>query len=207
MTRRIRGPVPPSVPPMHLTLASISPRRRELLGRAGVALDVRPSGIDDGGLRPGRCTPAEWVTALAYLKAAATARQAGLRPGTLVVGADTVCVQEGRILGQPLDAADAGRMIRAMAGADHEVLTGVAVVCPATGRRVMFSDRSVVTMGAIGEDRIGGYLAGDGWRGKAGAYNIAERLDAGWPITFVGSMDSIMGLPVARTLSAARALV
>lgn len=94
-----------------------------------------------------------------------------------------------------------------MAGADHEVLTGVAVVCPATGRRVMFSDRSVVTMGAIGEDRIGGYLAGDGWRGKAGAYNIAERLDAGWPITFVGSMDSIMGLPVARTLSAARALV
>lgn len=191
---------------MHLTLASVSPRRRQLLGAAGVLLDVRPSGIDDGKLNPGRCTPSEWVTALAYLKAAATARQPGLHGSTLVVGADTVCVHEDRVLGQPRDVADAERMVRAMAGATHEVLTGVAIVCPRTRRRVAFPDRSVVTVGALTEAQISEYLATGLWRGKAGAYNIAERLEAGWPIEFSGSADSIMGLPVEPTLRACREL-
>lgn len=185
---------------MHLTLASVSPRRRQLLEAAGVALDVRPSGIDDGRLTPGRCTPAEWVTALAYLKAAATARRPDLYGSTLVVGADTVCVYEQRFLGQPRDAADAEGMIRAMSGATHEVLTGVAVVCPRTRRRVAFPDRSVVTVEALSDDQIADYLATGFWRGKAGGYNIAERLEAGWPITFEGTIDSIMGLPVRRLL-------
>ncbi|MCC5822716.1 MAG: Maf family protein [Phycisphaerales bacterium] len=189
---------------MHLTLASVSPRRRQLLEAAGVALDVRPSGIDDGRLSMGRCTPAEWVMALAYLKAAATACQPGLGDGTLVVGADTVCVNAGEILGQPRDITDAGRMVRAMAGTTHEVLTGVALIDPAVGRRSIFVDRSVVTVGELSDDQVAGYLETGLWRGKAGAYNIAERLDAGWPIRFEGSMDSIMGLPVARTIDAAR---
>lgn len=188
---------------MHLTLASVSPRRRQLLEAAGVSLDVRPSGIDDGRLTSGRCSPAEWVTALAYLKAAATARQPNLHGSTLVVGADTVCVHEEQVLGQPKDSWDAERMVRAMAGATHEVLTGVAIVCPRTRRRVAFPDRSVVTVGVLTELQIAEYLATGLWRGKAGAYNIAERLEAGWPITFQGTIDSIMGLPVQRTLAAA----
>lgn len=191
---------------MHLTLASVSPRRRQLLEASGVAFDVRPSGIDDGRLAPGRCTPAQWVTALANLKAAATARQPDLHPETLVLGADTVCVHDGSILGQPRDAADAERMIRAMAGATHEVFTGVALVCPRTRRRRMFPDRSVVTVGGLTETQIADYLATGLWRGKAGAYNIAERLDAAWPITFEGTMDSIMGLPVERVRLQIRSL-
>lgn len=183
---------------MHLTLASVSPRRRQLLEGAGIPHDVRHSGIDDGALPMGRCTPAEWVMALAYLKAAATVRQSGLRPGTVVVGADTVCVNAGEILGQPRDRSDAERMIRAMAGATHEVLTGVALLCPRTGQRVVFPDRSLVTVGPLTDAQIADYLATERWRGKAGAYNIAERLEAGWPITFEGTMDSIMGLPVQR---------
>jgi septum formation protein len=189
---------------MHFTLASVSPRRRQLLEAAGVALDVRPSGIDDGRLPMGRCTPAEWVMALAYLKAAATARQPALHPETLVVGADTVCVNAGEILGQPKDRADAERMIRAMAATTHEVLTGVALICPHTARRTVFPDRSLVTVGTLTDTQIADYLATETWRGKAGAYNIAERLTAGWPITFTGTMDSIMGLPVERTLTQAR---
>lgn len=185
---------------MHLTLASVSPRRRQLLEATGVPLDVRPSGIDDGRLTPGRCTPAEWVTALAYLKAAATARQPGLAEGTLVLGADTVCVHESRILGQPRDAADAERMVRTMADTTHEVFTGVALICPRTRRRRMFPDRSVVTVGGLTGAQIDDYLATGLWRGKAGGYNIAERLEAGWPIAFEGTMDSIMGLPVRRLL-------
>ncbi|RMH28491.1 MAG: Maf-like protein [Planctomycetota bacterium] len=188
---------------MHLTLASTSPRRRQLLEEASIPHDVRPSGIDDGRLTPGRCTPAEWVTALAYLKAAATARQSDLADGTLVLGADTVCVHDGRILGQPRDEDDAERMLRTMADTTHEVFTGVALICPRTRRRRMFPDRSVVTVGALTDTQIADYLATGLWRGKAGAYNIAERLDAGWPITFEGTMDSIMGLPIERARQSA----
>lgn len=187
---------------MHLTLASVSPRRRQLLEGAGIPHDVRPSGIDDGALPMGRCTPAEWVMSLAYLKAAATARQSGLHPGTVVVGADTVCVNAGEILGQPRDRSDAERMIRAMANTTHEVLTGVALLCLHTGRRIVFSDRSLVTVGPLTDAQIADYLATERWRGKAGAYNIAERLEAGWPIVFDGTIDSIMGLPVERVIEA-----
>ena len=189
---------------MHLILASVSPRRRQLLEAAGVAHEVRPSGIDDGRLHPGRCSPAEWVMALAYLKAAATARRPGLADGAVVLGADTICVNAGAVLGQPRDRGDAERMIRAMAGTTHEVLTGVALIGTATGRRVVFPDRSVVTVGALSDERIAAYLDTGLWRGKAGGYNIAERLGAGWPIAFEGTMDSIMGLPVERTLASAR---
>jgi septum formation protein len=191
---------------MWLTLASTSPRRRQLLEEAAIPHDVRPPGIDDGRLSPGRCTPAEWVTALAYLKAAATAAQPDLAEGTLVLGADTVCVHHGQILGQPRDAADAERMVRTMADATHEVFTGVALICPRTRRRCMFPDRSVVTVGALTNTQIADYLATELWRGKAGAYNISERLDAGWPIAFEGTMDSIMGLPVQRVVAMSRGL-
>lgn len=191
---------------MHLTLASVSPRRRQLLEAAGVDHDVRPSGIDDGLLAMGDCPPAVWVMALAYLKAATTARQPGLHPATRVLGADTVCVNAGEILGQPRDEADAARMIRAMAGTTHEVLTGVAVVCPRTGRRTILVDRSLVTVGELADAQVADYLATGLWRGKAGAYNIAERLDAGWPIVYEGTIDSIMGLPVGRACAAANKL-
>ena len=84
------------------------------------------------------------------------------------------------------------------------MLTGVAVVCPRTGRRTILADRSLVTVGELTDAQVADYLATGLWRGKAGAYNIAERLEAGWPIIFAGSMDSVMGLPVERALEAAR---
>jgi predicted house-cleaning NTP pyrophosphatase (Maf/HAM1 superfamily) len=67
----------------------------------------------------------------------------------------------------------------------------------------MFTDRSMVTVGDLTEAQIADYLSTGLWRGKAGAYNIAERLDAAWPIAFEGTMDSIMGLPVQRLLNGA----
>jgi septum formation protein len=192
---------------MHLTLASQSPRRRQLLEEAGIAHAVRPSGIDDGLLTPGNhCTPAEWVMALALLKASATARQPDLHPGTIVLGADTVCVNNHQILGQPADEQDACRMIRAMASTTHDVLTGVALICTTTNKRTVFVDRSIVTVGELTDQQIADYTNTAQWQGKAGAYNIAERLKAGWPIKFNGTMDSIMGLPVHRTIEASSML-
>lgn len=189
-----------------VVLASSSPRRRLMFEQIGVPHAVLPASVDDGELIPGEVDPAQWVAALAYLKAASSAKLFAEQPmlehklNTVVIGADTVCVQEGRIIGQPSDRAHAHAMIIAMSDAEHEVLTGIAIIDPITGRRELFIDRSVVRVGSIPEQEIQAYLDSDQWVGKAGGYNITERLAAGWPITFDGDETSIVGLPMTRTL-------
>jgi len=118
----------------------------------------------------------------------------------VVVGADTVCVHEGKIIGQPEDRDHAREIIKEMRSGTHEVLTGVALLDPFSDRRELFVDRSVVTVGDIADDEIEAYLDSGLWKGKAGAYNITERLAAGWPIEFSGDESSIVGLPLARVM-------
>lgn len=193
-----------------VVLASASPRRRSMFEQARVRHRVLPASIDDGQLHPGEVSPSQWVAALAYLKAASSAQllTASVVDGptpepelnTVVVGADTVCVHDGEILGQPRDREHAHAMILSMSDATHEVLTGVAILDPLTGRRELFIDRSIVRVGTIPDDEIIAYLDSDQWMGKAGAYNITERLAAGWPITFEGDETSIVGIPMTRTL-------
>jgi len=189
-----------------MVLASASARRRSMLRDLGVRHEVVPAGVDDGQLVPGSGTdPRQWVAALAYLKAASSLSRfpgVGIEPtiNTVVIGADTVCVHDGRILGQPRDRDEARARIVSMSDAEHEVLTGVAIIDPASGRREIFIDRSLVRVGAIPEAEILGYLDSDEWVGKAGGYNITERLAAGWPIEFEGDETSIVGLPMTRTL-------
>ena len=107
-----------------------------------------------------------------------------------------MCVHEGRIIGQPEDRDDAARIIRLFENAEHEVLTGVTLLPGDLTWRDVFVDRSIVRVGEIGDERIEGYLETNDWTGKAGAYNLAERLEAGWPIEFSGDPTSIMGLPM-----------
>jgi septum formation protein len=183
--------------PARLLLASQSPRRREILRQHGLDHDARHPGIDDSTLDPGRVTPFEWAAALAYLKAAAGAAAEG--PSRLVIGADTICVKDGMFIGQPADAADAERIIRLLQDAQHEVITGVALIW--TGRdgvrrRRIFVDRARVHVGQIGNERIREYIASGQWRGKAGAYNLSERLEAGWPVSVEGDPTTVMGLPM-----------
>lgn len=194
-----------------VVLASASPRRRSMFEQAGVRHAVLPASVDDGELgHASHVNPAEWVAALAYLKAASSAQlfiadpQIEHKPNTLVIGADTVCVHNGRVLGQPGDRDEAYAMILSMSDAEHEVLTGIAIVDPMTGRREIFIDRSVVRVGTIPEHEIVAYLESEQWRGKAGAYNITERLAAGWPIEFDGDETSIVGIPMTRTLERVR---
>lgn len=184
-----------------MVLASTSPRRRSLLSDAGIAHVALSPGVDDGELRPGAgVSPEAWVMALAHLKARAGADLPEAREAGVVLGADTVCVFEGSIVGQPADEAEARAMISAMSGTRHEVLTGVAMVEPARGTRSVFFDRAVVDVGEIGEAAIEAYVASGEWRGKAGGYNLLDRVDAGWPITWAGDATSIMGLPMERVL-------
>lgn len=178
-------------------LASRSPRRRSLLNEAGIEHEARHPGFDDSALVPTGVSAAEWVTALAHLKAAAGAELArGGNMPRLVLGADTTCVQGTTFLGTPASAEEAERMLRAFVGAAHDVVTGVAVIDTVTGRRWLFSDSAVVRWGEVGDEQIRAYVASGEWHGKAGAYNLRERLDAGWKIEYDGDPTTIMGLPM-----------
>lgn len=150
--------------------------------------------VDDGELVSGAVEPTDWVMALAYLKASGASGRIG--PGSVVLGADTVCVSGDELIGQPRDAAHAAEILSSFAGRKHRVMTGVALVDAETGRRELLVDESVVTWGEVGAEAIAGYVASGLWRGKAGAYNLRERLEAGWPIEFSGDPTSIMGLPM-----------
>jgi len=187
-----------------IVLASSSPRRREMLTDAGIEHRVHPATVDDSELVPGEFTSAdEWVVALAYLKALSSSRTItdhDQDTPVVIIGADTVCVQDGQIIGQPDDRDHAKAIINRMSGSTHEVLTGVAILEPNGTRRDLFVDRSVVSVGIIPDDEIEAYLDSQLWKGKAGAYNITERLAAGWPIEFSGDESSIVGLPLARVI-------
>jgi len=194
-----------------LRLASRSPRRRELLHSAGFEHEVVDAGIDDGQLASGHSTAEQWVTALSYLKARAGWERLGSpeRSGAVVLGADTVVSKNGRIIGQPRDESDARQIIESLENGEHTVLTGVTLICSDSTQRTAdrpdrpmlrrtFTDAARVKVGSIGEPAISTYLAAGGWRGKAGAYNLSERLADGWPITYEGDPGTIMGLPMQR---------
>lgn len=190
-----------ALPRVHL--ASRSPRRRELLTQAGIAHEASHPGVDDSLLQPGAVSPADWAIALAYLKAATAVKNArGLNLGlggigaSVVLGADTVIVHRGRLIGTPTSSAEAVGMLRAMRNDDHDVITGIALLCPKTGRRELAADVASVTLGSISDQQIDDYVASGAWAGKAGGYNLSERLAAGWPIEFRGDSGTIMGLPI-----------
>ena len=106
-----------------ILLASRSPRRRAFLLAAGIAHEAEHPGVEDSLLEPGDVSPQQWVMSLAYLKAKAGASQGSGRH-RLVIGADTTCVVDGRMVGTPKDAVEAREIIRGFVGRSHEVLTG-----------------------------------------------------------------------------------
>src|SRR5262245_15651679 len=116
--------------PDRLVLASASPRRAELLATAGYAFSIDPADVDEAE-RPGEL-PDAYVLRVARDKATAVA--ARRQAGEIVLAADTTVVVNGEILGKPADEADAARMLRLLAGAEHDVLTGVVVM--ADGREL-----------------------------------------------------------------------
>lgn len=184
-----------------LLLASSSPRRRRLLEEAGLPFEASHPGVDDGALAPGEVSPEQWVASLAFLKAAAGI---DVLPASspdehwLILGADTLVVQDGQLIGQPRDADHARQTILTLAENSHQVHTGVAILDPRKGHRHIFVDTAEVTVGSIPDPEIDAYLDTGLWKGKAGAYNLYERLDAGWPITFTGDPTTIVGLPMQR---------
>jgi septum formation protein len=188
-----------------LVLASASPRRQELLRAAGIGFEVQPANIVEDPL-PNEL-PQACAERLAREKALAVAR---LRPHQAVLGADTVVVVDRQVLGKPLDAADAARMLRQLSGRSHRVITGVCLVSNKvasgadessgkvlSGEVVVASESTSVAMSEITEEEIAGYIATGEPMDKAGAYAI-QGIASRWIPRIEGDYSNVVGLPVAR---------
>lgn len=181
-------------------LASRSPRRREFLSAAGIPHVAEHPGFDDSVLVPGKIHPSRFVAALAYLKAWAGAQLPLAASVRVIIGADTTCIHEDRMIGTPRDESEAARMLRELSDSQHDVVTAVAIIDSKHRRRAIFTDTASVSVGHLSESMIGDYLATDAWKGKAGAYNLSERIAAGWPIHCRGDETTVMGLPMQKLL-------
>jgi nucleoside triphosphate pyrophosphatase len=172
-----------------LVLASSSPRRTEILERAGWPHEIIVAGIDETVL-PNE-EPAAYVQRLARSKAEAVASR--LSEG-VVLGADTTVVVANQILGQPVDDADARRMLRLLNAKWHDVLTGVAVVRVGGETRVGYQTTRV-RFAEMSEQEIDWYIATREPFGKAGAYGIQGKASL-FIEEIEGDYLNIMGLPI-----------
>ncbi len=168
-----------------ITLASASPRRRELLAAMGLTFDVKPSDADED---IAESSPKKLVMALSLVKA----RAAKVFEGC-VVGADTVVVLKGRILGKPHSEENAVAMLKALRGRRHSVYTGVTVIYG--GREETFFVRSRVKIAMLSDERIEEYVRDEKPLDKAGAYGIQDGVTVE---RYRGSYSNIVGLPLER---------
>ena len=171
-----------------LTLASSSPRRRQLLEMLGISVRVVPANIPE--VRRPVETPVDYVERLAREKALSV-------PGALVLGADTTVVVRDEVLEKPLDAADALRMLKKLQGRTHQVVTSVALV--AEERVHQATDVTSVVFRRLDEEFLEAYVATGEPMDKAGAYGI-QGYGAALVERIEGDFFSVMGLPVRLVL-------
>jgi septum formation protein len=174
---------------LRILLASQSPRRAELLRRAGIPFDPGPAPGVDETPPPGLDPPAV-ARALAEKKARHVARDL---PDRVVLAADTVVHVDGEVLGKPHDAADAARMLRALSGRRHRVATGVAVVH--RGRLESGVETATVVFRALSPEEVEAYVAGGEPMDKAGAYALQGGA-ARFVTSLEGAEDAVVGLPI-----------
>lgn len=181
-----------------IVLASASPRRQEILKNIGMEFYVAVPNVDeesvvysgDAGL---------YVQELALLKAAASAKKLDIKKNknTLIISADTVVVSGGEILGKPKDSEDAKRMLTALSGRAHSVVTGICIFRMSDGFSVCDAVKTEVVFKTLSQDLIDSYVSTNEPLDKAGAYGIqgkgailVDKID--------GDYFNVVGLPVSR---------
>lgn len=174
-----------------MILASASPRRRELLRRAGIDCEVRRSSIPEVR-QPGE-SGADFALRAAREKALDVAGSAAA--GSLVLGADTVVLVDDEALGKPVDAEDAARMLRLLAGRTHRVTTGVCLVRAPRTIEALDSSTTLVTFRPLDEAEIQEYTGSGEPFDKAGAYGI-QGLASRFVTRIEGCYFNVVGLPV-----------
>lgn len=170
-------------------LASASPRRRRLLERIGMQFDVDVSDIHEH--IPGAARPAEVVEHLALRKARDVAAR---HPDALTLGADTIVVLDGEILGKPSDAVEAAQMLRRLSNNAHVVFTGIALV--SSDHTVTAHETTRVTFTDMTDAEIDAYVASGSPMDKAGGYGIQDDRGALFVRRIDGDYYNVVGLPL-----------
>jgi len=180
--------VHPETRNVKLVLASSSPRRAELLRNAGIAFTLCPVEVSEA--RRPQEWPEDFVRRVAVEKAkAALARHAD----KFVLGADTVVIVDGQVLGKPRDAQDASRMLRLLSAGSHLVTTGVCLLGPKV--EDTRAETTTVSFSPLSDAEIAEYVATREPMDKAGAYAI-QGIASRWVTHLDGCYFNVMGLPV-----------
>lgn len=175
---------------MRLTLASASPRRRELLAQIGVVPDaILPADIDE--------TPQAGELPRPYALRLAREKAAAVEVEGLVLAADTVVSAGRRIMGKPADADEARRFLTLLAGRRHKVTTGIALRLPDGTLRAKTVE-TAVKIKRLSAQELQAYLDSGEWRGKAGGYAI-QGIGAAFVPWISGSYSNVVGLPLVET--------
>jgi septum formation protein len=191
---------------MKLILASGSPRRAEIMRGAGFVFEACATKVDEAR-HPGEA-PADYVRRLAQEKARAAAAkfpEAGSQETTVIIGADTVVVLEGEILGKPAGAAEARAMLNRLSGRSHEVHTGMALLRLPDGAMRILEEVTLVEFAPMTAREIEDYVASGEPCDKAGAYAV-QGLGGRFVRRLGGSYFNVMGLPVARLYEELKAM-
>jgi septum formation protein len=172
-------------------LASVSPRRRELLKKVIPRFKVVPSGVDEDRFRG--LEPNAFALEAALAKAKAVGRR---HPSSLIISADTLVVLGGEVFGKPAGRDQARVMLAKLSGRTHKVITAVVLYRKDRGRVVAGLEMSRVRFKRLGRKAIEDYLDSSEYLDKAGAYAIQESGDR-LVARLEGDYDNVVGLPVA----------
>lgn len=186
-----KGPFKARTP---IVLGSGSPRRRELLEDLGLDFETVVSKAEEPAPDADE-EPMDYAKRMAHMKAAEVAAR---RPGCVVIGSDTVVALKDEIMGKPADDQDALRMLTALSGKTHQVVSGVSIVMPG-GETETFAARTDVLMRESTHDELKAYIATGEPADKAGAYAI-QGIGTFLVREIAGSYTNVVGLPVARML-------
>ena len=179
-----------------IILASQSPRRSVLLREAGIAFEAVSPKHEEPDTSLWKFSPEEFAQSASYFKARSVADD---YPDRVILAADTVVALQGKPFGKPVDRDDARRILSTLAGTTQQVITGVTLYEPASGRRLIEHAVTHVTMRLISDAELDAYLDTGEWEGKAGAYGIQESADAFVEKT-EGSFSNVVGLPIELVL-------
>lgn len=177
----------------HIILASNSPRRRELLGGLGIPYDVKV--LPDIEENYPEDLPVNQIAEYIAKEKAAAYRK-DMTDNDLIITADTIVILGDEVMGKPVDADDARRMLRKLSGVTHQVTTGVCLTTKLFQRH--FSVTTDVTFKVLTEEEINHYVSVYKPFDKAGAYGIQEWIGYIGVTQLDGSYFNVMGLPVQR---------
>lgn len=188
----------------HIILASGSPRRKELMAGLDIDFEIRLlPGIDES--YPADLPTSQIAEYIAGRKA--EAYKPDLRPGDILIAADTIVVLDGKVIGKPKDEADARRILSLLSGRTHEVLTGVCILQGPSSAPRTFTVRTEVDFAPLRDEDIAYYISRYRPLDKAGAYGIQEWIGYVGIKAIRGSYYNVMGLPIQRIYAELRSII